>query len=92
VGGEMITAQEAAQTIQEKEKEFQKYLLVKRERYLVDIERRIKEASEKRERKITHRIPNELVSEFETLLKQNGFSVSKSYVRDAKHCDLTINW
>lgn len=88
----MISAQQAISIVQEKEKEYQEHLLAKRGRLLADIERRIKEASEKRERKITHRIPKEHVTEFEALLKENGFTVSKSFVRDAKHCDLIITW
>jgi cysteine sulfinate desulfinase/cysteine desulfurase-like protein len=88
----MISAQQAISIVQEKEKEHQEHLLAKRERLLEDIERRIKEASAKREREIKHRVPKEHVIEFENLLKGNGFNVTKSYVRDSKNCDLTITW
>lgn len=88
----MISAKEALEILAEKEKEHQANLLAKRERLLEDIERRIKEAASKRERKIVHRIPNTFLAEFETMLKEQGFKISKSFVRDAKHCDLTIEW
>ena len=88
----MISAKEALEILVEKEKEYQASILAKRERLLEDIERRIKEAAMKRERKIVHRIPNIHIEEFQNIFKIQGFKTTKSFVRDAKHCDLTIEW